>query len=51
VSQIISDAAVVFANKCPKSAFSKGEKNTLTGWANTLDQFNNGVIGPGHCSD
>ncbi len=23
----------------------------LLGWATTLDQFNNGVIGPGHCPD
>lgn len=23
----------------------------LQGWASTLDQFNNGLIGPGHCDD
>jgi hypothetical protein len=26
-------------------------RSQLLGWATTLDQFNNGVIGPGHCSD
>jgi uncharacterized protein DUF5979 len=26
-------------------------RSQLLGWATTLDQFNNGVIGPGHCPD
>ena len=25
------------------------DKDTATALAETLDQFNNGVIGPGHC--
>lgn len=30
---------------------SKSNKNMLIGWANLLDQYNNGLIGPGHCDD
>lgn len=26
-------------------------RSTLNGWAGTLDKFNNGLIGPGHCDD
>lgn len=32
------------------SAPTGATRATLLGWADTLDQYNNGVIGPGHCS-
>ena len=39
------------ANPDPASAFWVTNKTTATGYAGTLDQYNNGLIGPGHCSD
>jgi hypothetical protein len=39
------------ANPSPTSAFWTTNKTTATGYATTLDNYNNGLIGPGHCSD
>jgi hypothetical protein len=39
------------ANPNPASAFWVTNKTAATGYAGTLDQYNNGLIGPGHCSD
>jgi len=30
---------------------SKAQKNNVLSWMNTLDQYNNGLVGPGHCSE
>jgi hypothetical protein len=30
---------------------SKAKKQKVLGWMSTLDDFNNGLIGPGHCSE
>lgn len=30
-------------------SLSKGQQNTVLGWMTTLDNYNNGYIGPGHC--
>ena len=30
---------------------TKAEKNQVLSWATKLDQYNNGLIGPGHCSE
>ena len=30
---------------------SKAQKNKVLSWMNTLDQYNNGLVGPGHCSE
>jgi hypothetical protein len=39
------------ANPNPASAFWVTNKATATGYAATLDSYNNGLIGPGHCGD
>ena len=31
------------------SSLSKAQKNQVIAWATTLDNYNNGLIGPGHC--
>jgi hypothetical protein len=31
-------------------ALSKTQKTQVTSWASTFDQYNNGLIGPGHCN-
>jgi hypothetical protein len=33
------------------SGLLKGEKDSVNSWMTMLDQYNNGLIGPGHCSD
>ncbi|MBI3537144.1 MAG: hypothetical protein HY070_06275, partial [Chloroflexi bacterium] len=52
VSKTISDADKFLAthNANDWSALSSRDKNTVLGWASTLDNYNNGLIGPGHCS-
>jgi hypothetical protein len=30
---------------------SKAKKQQVLSWMNTLDRYNNGLIGPGHCSE
>jgi len=37
------------ANDWPN--LTKAQKNQVLGWMTTLDNFNNGLIGPGHCSE
>jgi hypothetical protein len=31
------------------NSLSKPQKNMVLGWKSTLDNYNNGIIGPGHC--
>jgi hypothetical protein len=31
------------------SSLSRADKNTVLGWMSTLDNYNNGLVGPGHC--
>jgi hypothetical protein len=50
------DAALVWAtnffmNKRPSDDFTKAQKRDITYYAGILDQYNNGYIGPGHCSE
>jgi hypothetical protein len=35
----------------PTSTLTAPEKQQVLAWASTLDQYNNGIIGPGHCDD
>ncbi|WP_010246530.1 hypothetical protein [Acetivibrio cellulolyticus] len=30
---------------------SRAQRNQVNSWAATLDNYNNGLIGPGHCSE
>jgi hypothetical protein len=50
VSSIIGPIETFFATYTPTS-WPKTMKNQLTTWAGTLGSYNQGGIGPGHCSE
>ena len=49
IEEAYAAAGEWLASHCPSDAISKDEKAVLTGWSGKLDEFNNGLIGPGHC--
>lgn len=51
VDAAIAGAEAYFAAKTPSYVPTKAEKDQLLAWATTLDKYNNGLIGPGHCSE
>ncbi len=51
VSAAIAYAETFFNTYTPTATLSKTVKNAALANANILDQFNNGLIGPGHCSE
>jgi hypothetical protein len=51
VNTAIAGAEAFFPGKTPSTSLTKAQKTQLQGWASTLDQFNNGLIGPGHCDE
>lgn len=51
VDAAITSAEAVFVVKPPSSSWTKEQKSDLLKWAGTLDSYNNGLIGPGHCSE
>jgi hypothetical protein len=44
-------ATTFFNTYTPSSTLSKMVRNDATSYAGTLDDYNNGLIGPGHCSE
>jgi hypothetical protein len=40
-----------FSTHSPSSTLSKSEKQTVLNYAALLDSYNNGIVGPGHCSE
>ncbi len=46
---VAPDGAVYFSDITFTHA-SKAEKNQVLAWMTTLDNFNNGLVGPAHCS-
>lgn len=52
VSSTISaaDAFLTQYNSLNWATLSKQNQNKVIGWMSLLDKFNNGLIGPGHCS-
>jgi uncharacterized repeat protein (TIGR01451 family) len=44
-----ADAFLATHNSGDWSSLTKAQKNQVLAWASTLDQYNNGIIGPGHC--
>jgi hypothetical protein len=44
-----ADAFLVLYNQADWSSLSKSQKQTVNGWMSALDQYNNGLTGPGHC--
>jgi hypothetical protein len=51
VNSAITFAESFFSSKMPSSSLSKTERKQATDNAATLDKYNNGVTGPGHCSE
>jgi hypothetical protein len=51
VASTISDADAFLANTfwTGWSSLTSAQQQQVLAWMNTLDQFNNGLIGPGHC--
>jgi hypothetical protein len=45
----LADAFLATKNSTNWSGLTNAQKATVNGWVSTLDQFNNGIIGPGHC--
>jgi hypothetical protein len=53
VAAAIASATTYFGKATPDdwSAGDAYSKNQLTSWADLLDSYNNGQVGPGHCDD
>ena len=51
VTAAINNAETFFWTKLPSAKLSKTERANILMWAATLDQYNNGYIGPGHCDE
>jgi hypothetical protein len=52
ITDELADAAAYFAAASPGSPLPAGwTKEEVTELAGTLDEYNNGLIGPGHCDD
>lgn len=51
VSAAMSDTKAFFELYGPNIKWSRDQRATLTRLAGVLDSYNNGLIGPGHCSE
>lgn len=53
VSTIIAyaDGFLATHNSADWTSLTKTQRNQVLSWATTLDNYNNGLIGPGHCSE
>ena len=53
VSAVITNATAYFSKATPGdwSAGNSYSKDQLTGWADVLDKYTSGALGPGHCDD
>jgi hypothetical protein len=51
VDAAINWAETFFTNNLPTTSLSKSVRNQVLANATTLDRYNNGLIGPGHCSE
>lgn len=51
VTAALGAAEDFFGNYGPDTTWTKAQKQLMNGWAYTLDQYNNGYIGPGHCTE
>lgn len=46
-----ADPFLAAKNAADWLALSRTDRNKVLSWATTLDNYNNGLIGPGHCSE
>lgn len=51
IDAALSWANTWFSSHSPSSNLSKTEKQQVLNYAALLDNYNNGVVGPGHCSE
>jgi hypothetical protein len=51
VDAALTSAAAFFAAKDPTSTLTKAERNAAIANAKILDDYNNGLTGPGHCDE
>lgn len=51
VSNALASAEALFAGLNPNSGFTKAQKANMVSLAGTLGSFNQGITGPGHCSE
>lgn len=51
VDAAIASAEALFAAMPPSTNWTKDQKQNLTSWASLFDSYNNGKIGPPHCSE
>lgn len=51
VTAAIAGAETFFQTKDPATTLTRAQRNALLALATTLDGYNNGLTGPGHCSD
>lgn len=49
ISTQIANATFFFENITPSSPLSKAARQQVLAWATIIDNYNNGLIGPGHC--
>lgn len=45
-----ADAFLATNNAADWGGLTRAQRNTVLGWMTTLDNYNNGLIGPGHCN-
>jgi hypothetical protein len=45
-----ADAFLATHNSLDWKNLTKSQQQQVLGWVTTLDNYNNGLIGPGHCS-
>jgi hypothetical protein len=50
VNAAITFAETFFSTRTPASSLTKQQRNEAIVYAATLDNYNNGITGPGHCS-
>ncbi len=51
VDSALTGAQAFFTTKNPTNTLTKAQRTQLLAYAATLDSYNNGLIGPGHCSE
>ncbi len=51
VDAALAAATTFFNTYTPSSTLTRAQRNAALALATTLDQYNNGLIGPGHCSE
>jgi hypothetical protein len=51
ISSTLSDVNTFFNTYPPTTKWTKAQKTQMTSWAATLAKYNEGYIGPGHCSE